>query len=492
MTQLHDDDMLRQEEQQDDLQDEQPRGKKRSGGRAGSVFGAIFITLAVLCFAVSAVITYDYYQRYQLLETMQQTVSQSGFFPGITVYGQDVAGMEVEQAKAMLTDILAAEDAKRVINVNVEGQDYSLSLAATHNLDEVLIEAFNVGRTGELEERYALISGLAQAPQNFDVETTLDTSNIASFVQRIEMENLVPPVDATVSAFDPETRTFTFTDEAAGKHLMGDVIQSSIDSMLTSDDFSQTIMGQFEPLEPTVTKALLESQNKLLATFTTKTTNNSNRNTNVKLCAKAFNGLVVAPGEEFSMNTLTGPRTPAKGYKDAGTIKNGILVEEPGGGVCQVSSTLFNAVVRAGLEITERHCHSWPSDYVDIGMDAAIDYPAKDFKFRNNSEYPIYLVSTFADRKLTVEVYGASILEEGVTVELRSNIDSEIVRGEDIYEFDATLAAGDTVLLRKGRDGKRVTTFIRYMKGDDLVEEKILFTSNYPAIQAKYGYGPIV
>ena len=192
----------------------------------------------------------------------------------------------------------------------------------------------------------------------------------------------------------------------------------------------------------------------------------------------------------FSINDLTGPRTAAKGYKDAGTIRDGILVDEPGGGVCQVSTTLFNAVVRAGMEIVERHNHSWPSDYVEVGMDAAIDYPAKDFKFKNVSDSPIYLVAIFEDRELTVEVYGKPVLEEGITIELRSHVDSTIERGEDIYEFDANLLPGETVQLRKGRDGKVASTYIRYMRGDTLVEEKLLFKSNYPAIRAKYGYGP--
>ena len=81
--------------------------------------------------------------------------------------------------------------------------------------------------------------------------------------------------------------------------------------------------------------------------------------------------MVVQPGEEFSVNTLTGQRTAAKGYKDATVIKNGVYVQEPGGGVCQVSSTLFNAVVRAGLKISERHNHTIVSSYVLIGEDAA-------------------------------------------------------------------------------------------------------------------------
>ena len=474
---------------------EQTEGGKDGGGRAGGkrpkgVLGYVFVGLALLCFLAAAVITLTYQREYDRLQLMQETVSASGFFPGILVYGQDVAGLEYDQAKALLVQVLAEEDALRVVNVQLDGQTYSLNIPATHNLDEVLISAFNVGREGELEERYQIITGLQDSPMDFDITTQLDDSGVDAFVAELAQRSLVPAVDATVSDFDPETRSFTFTDEQTGRQLYADHLREQIDLMIKNDDFSRTLTAEFEELLPSVTKAQLESQNKLLASFTTTTTSNSNRNTNIRLCSSAFNGYVVAPGEVFSINDLTGPRTAAKGYKDAGTIRDGILVDEPGGGVCQVSTTLFNAVVRAGMEIVERHNHSWPSDYVEVGMDAAIDYPAKDFKFKNVSDSPIYLVAIFEDRELTVEVYGKPVLEEGITIELRSHVDSTIERGEDIYEFDANLLPGETVQLRKGRDGKVASTYIRYMRGDTLVEEKLLFKSNYPAIRAKYGYGP--
>ena len=166
------------------------------------------------------------------------------------------------------------------------------------------------------------------------------------------------------------------------------------------------------------------------------------------------------------------------------------MIQEPGGGVCQVSSTLFNAVVRAGMEIVERHGHSWPSDYVKIGMDAAIDYPAKDFKFKNTSDSPIYLVSSFEDRQLTVEVYGKPMLGEGVTIDLRSTTDGTIKRGEDSMVFDASLAPGTTKTVRKGRNGKKSTTYIQYIRDGKVFEEKVLFTTTYPAIRAIINYGP--
>ncbi len=461
---------------------------RRSG--IGGAFCAVFTCLALVSFALSAAVTIAYNQEYNRLKTMQDAVSAPGFYEGIRVMGQDVSGMEYDQALQLLSAQLEETDAKRVINVDVDGHTESLSIPASHNLEEKLIEAFNIGREGELEERYARIVELKNSPMDIEVSTEIDDSGVRAFVASIDKETRIEPVDAAVSDFDVETKTFSFTDEAGGRRLYAEHLSEQIDMMVKNDQYDRTLTAEFEELLPKVTKAQLESQNRQLASYSTTTTSNSNRNTNIQLCSSAFNGLVVAPGEVFSINQLTGPRTPAKGYKDAGTIRDGTLVDEPGGGVCQVSGTLFNAVVRAGMEIVERNPHSWPSDYVPIGMDAAIDYPAKDFKFRNVSDSPIYLVSIFKDRKLTVEVYGKPVLEEGITVELRSEVTGEIERGEDKYEFDSSLRPGQVVQLRKGRNGKNVNTYIRYMRGDALVEEKLLFKSVYPAIRAKYGYGP--
>jgi vancomycin resistance protein YoaR len=193
------------------------------------------------------------------------------------------------------------------------------------------------------------------------------------------------------------------------------------------------------------------------------------------------------PGESFSLNEKTGLRSNDKGYKPAGAILNGKLVPELGGGVCQVSTTLFNAVVRAGVEITERNNHSYPISYVPRGMDAMIDYQsAKDFRFVNNSSGPIYLVSHFSNQELTVEVYGQPILDEGIAVELRSETTEEIPMPPTIYETDYTLMPGEMVEERTGRTGYRVTTYIQYKRGETVEKEDVLFKSVYTA------YAPIV
>lgn len=463
-------------------------GKKRRRGKPV----AVLLSIAIALFAVGGALGLLYAHSYNTLEEMKAAVDVQGFYPGITIDGQDVGGRSYDEVREEILARQQEEANERVITVEYGGQSFTLPLLSSYDTDQVIVEAYNYAKEGELQERYDKVAALREQPLDFATTCVVTADGVDAFVQQVAEAIDVPAKDAAVEKFDPETKTFTFTDEATGLAVDKEQLRQDIETAVAEGTYATPIVPTMVETQPTVTKAQLQEQNTLLASFTTETTSSTSRNTNIRLCAEAFNGYVVAPGEVFSLNTLTGPRTTDKGYKPAGAIQNGIMVQEPGGGVCQVSTTLFNAVVRAGMEIVERHGHSWPSDYVEIGMDAAIDYPAKDFQFKNVSDAPIYLVSTFEDRQLTVEVYGKPVVEEGVTIDLRSTTDSTIRRGEDTMVYDPSLAPGTTETVRRGRDGKKSTTYIQYIKDGEVIEEKVLFTTTYPAIRAIINYGPAI
>ena len=127
---------------------------------------------------------------------------------------------------------------------------------------------------------------------------------------------------------------------------------------------------------------------------------------------KLLTAPVIKPGHEFSFNETVGQRTEAKGYKGAAAYNNGEVVQEIGGGVCQVSTTLYNAVFKAGLKISYRRSHTFEPNYVTPGQDAAISWEQPDFRFVNTSSAPIGIRASYADRKATVSIYGLPVLEE--------------------------------------------------------------------------------
>lgn len=146
------------------------------------------------------------------------------------------------------------------------------------------------------------------------------------------------------------------------------------------------------------------------------------RTTNIRLAAEAINGTVLQPGETFSLNGIVGKRTAAKGYQNAIIFQNGKQVEGLGGGVCQVSSTVYGAVLYADLKVTERSCHQFQVSYTPVSQDAAVYYGSQDFKFVNNTDHPIKIAASSGSGSLTVTIYGTKTSDKKVTLSSKSSV----------------------------------------------------------------------
>ena len=180
-------------------------------------------------------------------------------------------------------------------------------------------------------------------------------------------------------------------------------------------------------LYPEVTTNMIgtEAFPDLLSTFkTTYSTRDRDRTTNLTLAANKINGTVVMPGETFSYNTVVGERTIAAGYKEAPIYVNGEVVDGLGGGICQITSTLYNAVVYANLEIVERSNHQFVPSYVSASRDATVVYGSIDFKFKNNRDYPIKLVCSVSNGVAKFDIYGLKTADD-YEVEISSRITSQ-------------------------------------------------------------------
>ena len=211
----------------------------------------------------------------------------------------------------------------------------------------------------------------------------------------------------------------------------------------------------------------------LLATYsTTFSTKNTNRSTNIRLATQKINGVVLMPGETFSYNQVVGKRTTANGFKVAAVYSNGEVSEGVGGGICQVSSTLYNAVLLSNLEVTERRNHTFHTGYVPAGQDATVSWGAPDFKFKNNRNYPIRIVATVSGGKITTKIYGLKQADD-YTVKISSSIVGSIPY-KTTYKTDSSLGAGNTKVIQKGSNGlKSVTYKILYQNGKEVSREVI-------------------
>lgn len=213
-----------------------------------------------------------------------------------------------------------------------------------------------------------------------------------------------------------------------------------------------------------------------LGTFSTRYDElNKDRTTNLNLAAKKINGTILAPGEEFSYNKIVGERSIAAGYKEAKVYVSGQIVDGLGGGICQISSTLYNAVVFANLKVTQRFNHQFTTSYVPAGRDATVAYGVKDFKFVNSRTYPIKINVSINSGIAKVDIYG--IKEEK---EYEINFDIEVVSNipfDTKYETDSGLPSGTEKIKQRGANGIIVNSY-RLVKQNGIVISKELISKD--------------
>lgn len=228
-----------------------------------------------------------------------------------------------------------------------------------------------------------------------------------------------------------------------------------------------------------------------LSTYTTWYNNGEvDRTHNLVMAASAINGQVVQPGKIFSFNKTVGARTFETGYRDAMVIVSGKFEPGVGGGICQVSSTLYNAVLLADLEVVERHNHALAVAYIPVGLDATVAYGLQDFQFQNNTGHPIYIRATTGSGKLTVNLYGH--LSNKKRIELSSVID-KVIPFEEIRQEDSNLNPGEEKIDHKGFPGYVARSFkLVYDESGQVAKRIQLATDYYKPLHTLIYTGPVL
>ena len=344
-------------------------------------------------------------------------------------------------------------------------KEQALENLLKENVEKVVDEAFKKGESADYE---IPTDGLEEA-------AAAQAASLAG-AWNVKAKN------GSISAFDAASGKFTFAEGENGKAVNEEKLKNDIVARTAAGEYDAVITAEVEETAPEITAAQARENFQKLGTYTTTTTANKDRNENVRLAAAALNGKIIQPGEEFSFNLTTGNRTTDKGYRPAGAYVNGVLVEEPGGGVCQVSSTLYNAVVFSGLKTTERHAHSYEPSYVTPGEDAMVSYDGHsgpDMKFVNNSKTAVGIKTSFSDRKLTISIYGNPILEEGVTLSMKSEKVKELDPPAPTYEEDPTLQPGVEVEAKAATPGSRWVTNLITKKNGEVISDEFFHNSTY-------------
>ena len=321
----------------------------------------------------------------------------------------DVSGMTEQEAVSAVNEYVSSlKDSVITLNamnnnqLSVSVGDFNISWSN----EEVVEEALSIGKVGNIVQRYKALKDLEYEKEVLPITYDFDKEAISKIVEEDCAEFNVSAEDATLRRENGEFviepgQTGVVIDVAGSTSLIYDYLTTE----WTGQDDAIDLQVAVE--QPRGTEEELSKVKDVLGTFTTNySSSGSNRSGNVANGCRLVNGTLLYPGDSFSMYETVSPFTTENGYFEAGSYLNGMVVDSLGGGICQVSTTLYNAVLKAELEVTERHNHSMIVTYVDPSADAAIAGTAKDFKFTNNLEHPIYIEGVTADKKITFTIYG--------------------------------------------------------------------------------------
>ena len=432
------------------------------------------------------------------------------FGPGWFIDGVDLSGMTKAEARAAVEAVPADGGGTFAVTVSVDGAERKITsdqVPLTRNVDEVLDEAWHEAmsersaevsvREGETpfearlrtnRELEAAFLARGENPVYFQTEYTFDRDAIRELTDAIAAEFTIAPENASIAGFDPATKQFRVSVDRDGTYLDPEALYDSVMAQLDRGNMYCTVKASTERVFAEMSSEELSAQLGKISSYTTKTTSNRNRNTNIRLSAEAINGFRVEPGATFSFNQVVGQRTERKGYKEAAAIAGGQTRDEIGGGVCQTSSTLFNAVARGNFQIVTRYCHAWPSNYVEKGFDATVNWPDKDFCWKNNTGYPVYIVAWYQDRTVTVELYGVT-LGPGVRIDLESRVTKTYEKPTVIKEENnPELPPGTRVKTKDARKGYEVETWQVWYQDGEEISRAILCTSVYKVYYETWEY----
>lgn len=446
--------------------------------------------LLLLMIGGLALVAYRQNDRYIAFAEMKNAVNRQTFYAGTTVEGVDVSNMTLDQAiEYWKTNIEPGYENRTVTLSN--GQTYTAqSFGYSSDYQTVLANAYSAGRSGSLVERYQALSTRVDQPANYEVTRRLyDAQLIADCASALASGIDTAAQDAKIQSFDLSSYAFTFSDSVAGKKLDTESLKADIARALENGGGAVTLNVQ--TIEPSVRKEDIASEYGMIAyAVTNASSSSSNRLSNIRLALQLINGTRLAPGETFSFNDTVGKRTTERGFKLATAYSSGEITEDVGGGICQVSTTLFNAVVKADMQIDERHNHSLTVAYVDKGKDAAVNWKSQDLKFTNTSEDDVYLVCILTDdKRVRIGVFG-KLLPNGETIEIEAQTTGTIDY-DTVYQPSLSLAPGTTNVTQKGKNGYTAVAYkVRKDANGNTISRELLCKSSYKATNQVIEYGP--
>ncbi len=423
------------------------------------------------------------------------------YHKGITIDGIDVSDMTLAQAKTAINSNMRARKAAVRLTLEFGGETFVLNhddFDVSDNVQYILTQAMIVAREGSRASIQRQIDDIAENGMTFNTDFTVNTVPVKSRLTEIAAGLNQPAVDATIqiNKEDRENR-FSYTDEVSGFAVDEDALYKAVEERIRRHDYG-TIQIPVNEVPAEVTKQSLQAgtaQHIAAATsFARSPYNRDSRVANIIKAAGMINGYVLEPGAEFSANTVLGPRVYELGWQPAPAIVRGGSEDQAGGGVCQVSTTLYNAVLKAGLEIVNRSAHSMQISYINGGLDATINTGTIDFVFRNNTTENVYIFSWVdnSEKRLRFEIYRMAFPETYDEIKLGSEkVETLYPSGEMLVTMDPSKPVGYKKVVAGRRNGAVYKTYKHFYKnGKEVGEPELVAMTTYKAYAGEIIVGP--
>lgn len=383
--------------------------------------------------------------------TLPVNAREDKFESGIYVDDMSLSGMTMQEAEDQIKAYVDSFGEAEITMNAVEGGTIvttASELGLKWGNESILKEAADFGRDGDILRCYKELKDLEYQNKIYHVKFDFDKNKIKTLIEENAVQYDREAVNATLTkteeGFDiTEGQSGIMVDTSASVDTVYDYLTNDWDGTSCAIDLVISVE------EPKGNAEDLAKVKDVLGTFTTSySTSGGPRSANVANGCSLINGTTMYPGDEFSAYEAVSPFTEANGYYMAGSYVNGQVVDSLGGGICQVSTTLYNAVLLSELEVTERYNHSMIVTYVDPSADAAIaESSGKDFKFKNNLEYPIYIEGvTTPDKQITFTIYGVETRDSSREVSYESVVLERTVPDTEVIYADESLPVGYCVV----------------------------------------------
>lgn len=335
------------------------------------------------------------------------------------------------------------------------------------------------GKKGEIINKEELKEKIYEKINNINSEKNeIEVIATETEPDKIDVDKIYNEIYKEVKDAYYENNPFKVYPEVIGVSFN----KEELNNLLQEQKDEYTVKLEYTEPKVTINDLDVDIFQDNLGSFTTKyDPQNTNRANNLKLASEKINGKILSPGEEFSYNKIVGARTIAAGYKEAKIYSNGKVIDGLGGGICQLSSTLYNAVIYANLEVTERHNHQFLTSYVKAGRDATVAYGAKDLKFINNRSYPIKIETKASNGVVYCTIYG---IKEETEYDIDFDIETIYDKEPEVkYEYDNSIPVGKEEIKQAGSNAMSVKVYKITKLNNNIISKTLISEDKYNPLE---------